>query len=157
MYIQFQSIYNMLLYTFHNQTLSNLLSSFAGAETLHLAYDVKYACGHYHLHASGLLLLGENEDITTHCVFHQPVPVSWHWFQPAPAICCSLGEISAPDVGEWLKKWIEPSLTKLHSCTSSDKQVASTALILFQLRRNTLTVSLAAGFDTNVRFQGLFF
>lgn len=76
------------------QTLSNLFSFFASAEILHLDCSVKYACGHYQLHASGLLQLGEIEDVTTHSVFYQPAPVSQHWFEPVSAVCCSLEEIS---------------------------------------------------------------
>lgn len=57
--------------------VSNLVKSVqsvTSAETLHLGRGVKYACGQYQLHASSLLQLGENEDITTRCEFHQPAP-----------------------------------------------------------------------------------
>lgn len=57
---------------------ANLFNSLANAETIHLVCDVKYACGHYHLHASSPLQLREKEDVPTRSVFHRPVPVSQH-------------------------------------------------------------------------------
>lgn len=111
---QFWSIH--VNYVFWTPALSNLFSSFASAETLHLARCVKYACGHYRLHASSLLQLGENEDITTHFVFHQTDLVSQHWFEAVPAICCSLEEILAAAATAGMNK-VKLYKTQLNSST----------------------------------------
>ena len=77
MYLQFKPTYAHFLRVPQSYFVKSV-QLLASAETVHLGCSVKYACGHYQLHASSPLQLGEIEDITTHSVFHQPAPVSQH-------------------------------------------------------------------------------
>lgn len=137
---QFWSIH--VHYSFWTPALSNLFSSFASAETLHLAQCVKYACGNYRLHGSSLLQLGENEDITTHSVFQQTDLVSQHWFEAVPAICCSSDEISTAAAATAGMNKVKPYKTWLNSSTL---QIEGAVLYLLFLWENMFVSEIAAG------------